>query len=241
MLAGEAPGAFEITVDGLVFEVDLLQGQKTGFYLDQAPNYAAVAAHAAGRKVLGPLASPARRLRPGLRPSRRHPCVQAIEISAECVELVKRNARRNELLVEAYAANVFDLLNDLERQQARYDLIILDPPSFTKSKGTVGDAMRGYKEIHLRALKLLNPDGLLATFCCLHHVTRDIFMETSSMKRRWTPARRFASSPPFPRARITQSSAPSPRRSTSKDGSSELAPGRLTRLIWNSFDLSRAL
>ncbi|EDY19224.1 conserved hypothetical protein [Chthoniobacter flavus Ellin428] len=79
--------------------------------------------------------------------------------------------------METYAANVFDLLKDLERQQARYDLIILDPPSFTKSKGKLGDAMRGYKEIHLRALKLLNTDGLLATFCCSHHVTSEIFKE----------------------------------------------------------------
>jgi 23S rRNA (cytosine1962-C5)-methyltransferase len=93
------------------------------------------------------------------------------------VELVRRNALRNGLAVEPYAVNVFDLLKDLERQQTRYDLVILDPPSFTKSKGKLQDAMRGYKEIHLRALKLLNPEGLLATFCCSHHVSREIFME----------------------------------------------------------------
>ena len=67
---------------------------------------------------------------------------------------------------------------DLERQNARFDLVVLDPPSFTKSKGKLHEAMRGYKEIHLRALKLLEPEGLLATFCCSHHVDRGIFIET---------------------------------------------------------------
>ena len=103
--------------------------------------------------------------------------VTAIEISAECVELIQRNAARNSLAVEARAANVFDVLNELERREQRYDLIVLDPPSFTKSKGKVGDAMRGYKEIHLRALKLLAPDGLLATFCCSHHVSAGLFLD----------------------------------------------------------------
>ena len=175
MLAGEAPAPFEITVDGLIFEVDLLHGQKTGFYLDQLPNYAAVAAYASGRKVLDCFANQGAFALACARAGASQ--VQAIEISAECVELVRRNAQRNELKLEAYAANVFDLLNDLERQQTRYDLVILDPPSFTKTKGKLGDAMRGYKEIHLRALKLLNPGGLLATFCCSHHVSREIFME----------------------------------------------------------------
>src|SRR5262249_11512718 len=154
------PAPFEIQVDGIAFEVDLLQGQKTGFYLDQLPNYTAVAAHAAGRKVLDCFTNQGAFALACAKAGATQ--VQAIEISTECIDLVRRNAERNHLKVEPYAANVFDLLKDLERQQARYDLIILDPPSFTKSKGKLGDAMRGYKEIHLRALKLLNPDGLLA-------------------------------------------------------------------------------
>ncbi len=176
MLAGEPPDTFEIHVHGLTFEVDLLRGQKTGFYLDQLPNYAAVAAHAAGKKVLDCFANQGAFALACAKAGATQ--VQAVEISEECVELIRRNAQRNGLTVEPYAVNVFDLLKDLERQQARYDLIILDPPSFTKSKGKLHDAMRGYKEIHLRALKLLNPDGLLATFCCSHHVSREIFMET---------------------------------------------------------------
>jgi 23S rRNA (cytosine1962-C5)-methyltransferase len=176
MLAGDPPAPFEITVQGLTFEVDLLQGQKTGFYLDQLPNYAAVAAHARGRKVLDCFANQGAFALACAKAGATG--VQAVEISEDCVGLIRRNAERNGLVVESYALNVFDMLKDLERQQARYDLVILDPPSFTKSKGKLHDAMRGYKEIHLRALKLLNPDGLLATFCCSHHVSREIFMET---------------------------------------------------------------
>jgi 23S rRNA (cytosine1962-C5)-methyltransferase len=175
MLAGEPPETIEITVAGITFEIDLLRGQKTGFYLDQLPNYAAVAAHAAGKKVLDCFANQGAFALACAKAGASQ--VQAVEISEECVELVKRNAERNGLKVETYAMNVFDLLKDLERQQARYDLIILDPPSFTKSKGNVNDAMRGYKEIHLRALKLLSPEGLLATFSCSHHVSREAFME----------------------------------------------------------------
>lgn len=175
MLAGEPPELIEITVAGITFEIDLLRGQKTGFYLDQLPNYAAVAAHAAGKKVLDCFANQGAFALACAKAGATQ--VQAVEISEECVELVKRNAERNGLKVEPYAVNVFDLLKDLERQQSRYDLIILDPPSFTKSKGNVNDAMRGYKEIHLRALKLLSPEGLLATFCCSHHVSREAFME----------------------------------------------------------------
>jgi len=175
VLAGVAPEAFDIKVSGLTFEIDLLRGQKTGFYLDQIPNYTEVAKYAAGRRVLDCFANQGAFALVCARAGASQ--VQAIEISAECVELVRRNARRNQLQIEAYAGNVFDLLKDLERQQSRYDLIVLDPPSFTKSKGKLNDAMRGYKEIHLRALKLLNPDGLLATFCCSHHVSREVFME----------------------------------------------------------------
>ncbi len=175
MLAGEPPESFEIVVQGLRFEVDLLRGQKTGFYLDQLPNYAAVAAHAKGRKVLDCFANQGAFALACAQAGATQ--VQAVEISEECVDQVRRNATRNGLKVEAYAVNAFDMLKDLERQEARYDLIVLDPPSFTKTKGKLNDAMRGYKEIHLRALKLLNPDGMLATFCCSHHVSREIFME----------------------------------------------------------------
>jgi 23S rRNA (cytosine1962-C5)-methyltransferase len=175
MLFGETPGPFAVNIEGLEFELDLRYGQKTGFYLDQVPNYAGVAAHARGRKVLDCFANQGAFALACAKAGAAS--VQAVEISEECVSLIKKNATRNQLALEAYAVNAFDLLNDLERQNARYDLIVLDPPSFTKSKGKLHEAARGYKEIHLRALKLLNPDGLLATFCCSHHVSREIFLE----------------------------------------------------------------
>jgi 23S rRNA (cytosine1962-C5)-methyltransferase len=103
--------------------------------------------------------------------------VQAVEISAEATKLIRDNAQRNGLKVEATEANAFDFLRAQEQAEARWDLIILDPPSFTRTKGKLNDALRGYKELHLRALKLLNPDGLLATFCCSHHVSKTDFAE----------------------------------------------------------------
>jgi 23S rRNA (cytosine1962-C5)-methyltransferase len=175
MLFGEVPPPVLVTISGLKFEIDLMQGQKTGFYLDQIPNYAAVARHAKGRRVLDCFANQGAFALACAQAGAAQ--VQAVEISADCVERIRRNAELNHLQIETYAANVFDLLKDMERQETKYDLIILDPPSFTKSKGKLSDAMRGYKEIHLRALKLLAPDGLLATFCCSHHVSHEHFRE----------------------------------------------------------------
>ncbi|MGC3988465.1 MAG: class I SAM-dependent methyltransferase, partial [Chthoniobacteraceae bacterium] len=103
--------------------------------------------------------------------------VTAVEISADCCQLLRGNAERNGLAINVVEHNVFDYLKAEEVREAKYDLIILDPPSFTKSKGKLQDAMRGYKEIHLRALKLLAPEGLLATFSCSHHVSGEGFRE----------------------------------------------------------------
>jgi 23S rRNA (cytosine1962-C5)-methyltransferase len=98
-----------------------------------------------------------------------------VDVSGEATALCRRNAQSNGLEVGAIEENVFDYLNQRERSGDKFDLIILDPPSFTKSKGRIHDALRGYKEIHLRALKLLNPSGMLATFCCSHHMSRELF------------------------------------------------------------------
>jgi 23S rRNA (cytosine1962-C5)-methyltransferase len=175
MLAGKAPEPFVINAAGIDFEVNLLQGQKTGFYLDQIGNYAPVAAHARGRRVLDCFSNGGGFALACAQAGAKE--VVAIEISADCVQAIKRNAERNKVNVEAYAANVFDVLKDLERQNQSYDLIVLDPPSFTKTKGKLADARRGYKEIHLRALHLLAPEGILATFCCSHHVSAEYFRE----------------------------------------------------------------
>jgi 23S rRNA (cytosine1962-C5)-methyltransferase len=102
--------------------------------------------------------------------------VTAVDISGEAAAATARNATANQLSVQTVEANVFDDLNRREKAGETFDLIVLDPPSFTKSKGHLHDAMRGYKEIHLRALKLLRNDGLLATFCCSHHVGEELFL-----------------------------------------------------------------
>jgi 23S rRNA (cytosine1962-C5)-methyltransferase len=103
--------------------------------------------------------------------------VTAVEISREAVGQIAANATRNHVSVDTVEANVFDFLKEKEAAGAQYDLIILDPPSFTKSKEKLHDAMRGYKEIHLRAFKLLSPTGLLATFSCSHHVGSNLFRD----------------------------------------------------------------
>jgi 23S rRNA (cytosine1962-C5)-methyltransferase len=175
VLHGEAPGAFTIAFAGIEMEIDLLHGQKTGFYLDQLANYALVATHAKGRRVLDCFSNAGGFALSCARAGAAQ--VTAIEINEECVAQLHRNAGRNTLTIAAQPANAFDMLHDLERQRAQYDLIILDPPSFTKTKGKLHDAARGYKEIHLRALQLLAPDGLLATFCCSYHVTAEFFKE----------------------------------------------------------------
>jgi len=175
VLWGEAPAAVPIEVLGLRFEVDLLHGQKTGFYLDQLDNYAGVAPWAAGKRVLDCFSNQGAFALACAKAGAAS--VRAVEISEDCVELIRQNAARNGLQVEAIAANAFDFLNEQERAGAQYDLVVLDPPSFTKSKDKLQEALRGYKEIHLRALKLLAPGGLLATFSCSHHVNDELFRE----------------------------------------------------------------
>ncbi len=96
--------------------------------------------------------------------------VSAVEISAEGAAAIRANAARNATPVDVVQANAFDHLRALDQAGARFDMIVLDPPSFTRARGALRGALRGYKEIHLRAFRLLNRDGILATFCCSHHV-----------------------------------------------------------------------
>lgn len=173
ILRGESPGPIPVELGGLTFEIDPLHGQKTGFYLDQIDSYASLAPWAAGRRTLDCFSNQGAFALLCAKAGARE--VTAVEISSDLTTLIGENARRNALEVGVVTANVFDFLKAEEMREARYDLIVLDPPSFTKSKGKLHDAMRGYKEIHLRALKLLNPDGLLATFSCSHHVSGDAF------------------------------------------------------------------
>ena len=186
MITGESdPRAapFVVQMNGLEFEVNLSTGHKTGLYLDQQLNYSQVAGWAAGGEVLdcfsfvGGFALHAAQAGEGR--------VVGLEQSAEAVLQARANAVRNRLdsRCEFIQTNVFDWLKQAtaaaphEKVIPRFDLIILDPPSFTRSRSSVSDALRGYKEIHLRALKLLKRGGRLATFCCSHHVDAKTFEE----------------------------------------------------------------
>jgi 23S rRNA (cytosine1962-C5)-methyltransferase len=175
VIQGEAPAEVEIAIDGVVFKLDLLKGQKTGFYLDQVDNYGQVAKFSVGLDVLDCFANQGAFALACARAGARS--VTAVEISSSLTEGIRANSARNDLPITVVQNNVFDYLTELEKQSRQFDLIILDPPSFARSKETLDSAWRGYKEIHLRALRLLAPQGFLATFSCSHHVTRAMFLE----------------------------------------------------------------
>ena len=177
ILEGAGPSEpITIEIDSLMFDVDLLHGQKTGFYLDQAANYSAVAQFAAGRRVLDCFANQGAFALSCARGGAVD--VAAVEENSDNVAAGKANAERNGLKVRWIEQDVFAFLRGAEKAEAEYDLIILDPPSFTKTKSGLSDALRGYRELHVRAFKLLSKSGLLATFSCSHHVSDAAFNQT---------------------------------------------------------------
>jgi 23S rRNA (cytosine1962-C5)-methyltransferase len=176
LLHGEAPGEIEITIDGLRFAIDLQHAQKTGFYLDQLPHYRSVADHAKGRRVLDCFTNQGGFALASARAGAE--MVIGVEASAESIAAARANAERNGLKVNWVEQDVFEFLRAAEKAEAQYDLIILDPPSFTKTKGGLHNAMRGYRELHVRAFKLLSKTGVLATFSCSHHVDETAFAQT---------------------------------------------------------------
>jgi 23S rRNA (cytosine1962-C5)-methyltransferase len=183
VLAGEAPPEpIVIEINGapargsLQLEIDLLQAQKTGFYLDQLRHYETVARYAQGRRVLDCFASQGAFALACAQAQASE--VTAVEGSAGSIATARRNGERNQLPVNWIEEDVFQFLRTAEKREAEYDLIILDPPSFTKTKGGLRDALRGYRELHVRAFKLLSRDGLLATFSCSHHVSDTVFNQT---------------------------------------------------------------
>jgi 23S rRNA (cytosine1962-C5)-methyltransferase len=173
VLRGDAPPPVEIEIAGLKFEVDLLHAQKTGFYLDQKQNHEAIAQHAEGRRVLDCFTNQGAFALACARAEAVE--VTGVEENSENIAAAQRNAARNDLRVEWREQDVFQFLRVAEKAQSQYDLIVLDPPSFTKTKSGLRDAMRGYRELHVRAFKLLSRDGLLATFSCSHHVSENAF------------------------------------------------------------------
>lgn len=169
--------AVDIEENGIRYTVDFENGQKTGFFLDQKYNRQAVAKLARGRTVLDCFTHTGSFALNAARGGARH--VTAVDVSEFAVACARENARRNGLsdVMECVAANVFDLLPQLEQQPKRYDFIILDPPAFTKSRKTTQRAMTGYKEINYRAMRLLPRGGYLATCSCSHFATEELFLK----------------------------------------------------------------
>ena len=179
-LPGETPPS-QTTVDimenGIRYTVDFENGQKTGFFLDQKYNRLAVAKLARDRTVLDCFTHTGSFALNAAKGGAKH--VTAVDVSEFAVQCASENARRNGLdgVMDCVAANVFDLLPQLEKQPRKYDFIILDPPAFTKSRKTVASAMTGYKEINYRAMKLLPRGGYLATCSCSHFATEELFIK----------------------------------------------------------------
>jgi len=181
ILAGALEGRVTIDLNGLKFEVDIAGGHKTGLYLDQQRNYQLVAELISHGQVLDCFSFLGGFALHCARAGAAH--VHGIDQSEDAVAAAGRHAQANGLADRCAfeAANVFDWLKahtavrPHEKVIPRFDGIILDPPSFTRSRASVPDAVRGYKEIHLRALKLLRTGGVLATFCCSHHVDAALF------------------------------------------------------------------
>ena len=176
VLPGEAVPegtAEDITENGIRYTVDFENGQKTGFFLDQKYNRLAVAKLAKGRTVLDCFTHTGSFALNAAMGGAKH--VTAVDVSESAVEMARANAARNGLTgaVDCVAANVFDLLPQLQKGQ--YDFIILDPPAFTKSRQTTQRAMAGYKEINYRAMRLLPRGGYLATCSCSHFATEELF------------------------------------------------------------------
>ena len=180
-LPGETPPAqtvTEICENGIFYRMDVENGQKTGFFLDQKYNRLAVARLAKGKHVLDCFTHTGSFALNAAKGGAEH--VTAVDISESAIEMAKANAQRNGLMdkMDFVTADVFDLLPELAAKgKAPYDFIILDPPAFTKSRKTVGSAQRGYKEINLRALKLLPRGGYFATASCSHFMPSELFVK----------------------------------------------------------------
>ncbi|MDD3180552.1 MAG: class I SAM-dependent rRNA methyltransferase [Opitutaceae bacterium] len=185
-----------MTIDGIDYWLDLQQGQKTGFYLDQRLQHSAVAKYAGGRRVLdafcnqGPFALHC--MRAGA------VSVLGIDSAEAAIGLARKNAQRSGLKAEFVVANVFDFF--AAHRDAAWDLIVLDPPPFAKSRGALDGALRGYKEINLRALKALTSGGVLATYCCSHHVRdvdfREMIASAATDSKRKVQVLEFCHQPP---------------------------------------------
>lgn len=174
VLYGEVADEIIIEQDGVKFYVSLLEGQKTGSFLDQRENHFVARNYAFGKAL------DCFTFNGGFALNLAKTCnsVLALDISEEAVKQARRNAELNEISnVEFRTANVFDALREMEKSGEKFDTIVLDPPAFVKNRAALKGAIRGYKEINLRALKLLNEGGILITCSCSYHFTEEIFLQ----------------------------------------------------------------
>ncbi|HEX2937455.1 MAG TPA: class I SAM-dependent rRNA methyltransferase [Ruminiclostridium sp.] len=176
VLYGEEPGIVEIEENGVRLLVDIVNGQKTGYFLDQKENRAAIQPYCKEASVLdcfchtGGFALHAAKF--GAKE------VEAVDISETALQVVSKNAALNGFnSITTKKANVFDLLNEYQMQGRMFDTVILDPPAFCKTKSALKGAYRGYKEINLRGMKLVRSGGFLVTCSCSHYMTPDLFMK----------------------------------------------------------------
>jgi 23S rRNA (cytosine1962-C5)-methyltransferase len=186
-------------VDGFEYWLDLQGGQKTGFYLDQRMQHAAVAGYCRGARVLDAFCNQGAFALHAARAGADE--VLGIDSAADAIEAAARNAERNGVAADFAVANVFDWFNDPARNlEPLWDVIILDPPPFAKSKSALEGALRGYKEINLRALQRLAPGGVLATYTCSHHMhdaeLRRVLAEASTDAKRKLRVLEWAHQPP---------------------------------------------
>ena len=175
-LRGEFDTTVEMRENGIRFLVDVAHGQKTGFFLDQKENRASLAPIVRGKQVLDCFTHTGSFALHAAKFGAEH--VTGVDISEDACAIARKNAELNELTnVDFVAENAFDLLRRCYDEKTHYDVIILDPPAFTKTRQAVEGALRGYKEINLRAMKILPPGGFLVTCSCSQHVSEQAFTE----------------------------------------------------------------
>ncbi len=173
LLLGTLPEALVVTQNNIRFNIDLLTGQKTGLFLDQRENHLVAQSYAYGRALdcftfNGGFA---------LNMAKTAKSVLAVDISEAAINQAKHNAALNQFSnITFQTANIFDLLKTFDEQQEQFDTIVLDPPAFAKNRSAVEAAIRGYKEINLRALKLLKPGGVLISCTCSYNISEEMFL-----------------------------------------------------------------
>ena len=175
VIQGSIPGPVMIEESGIVYLVDVLEGQKTGFFFDQRENRLALKDYVGGKRVLdcfcyvGAWALSAARFGASE--------ITGLDSSEKAINLASENAARNGLPARFMTADVFEEMRILEKKRERFGCVVLDPPAFVKSRSKVREALKGYKEINLRAMKLLERGGTLVTCSCSHHIDQDLFRE----------------------------------------------------------------